>query len=190
MAKENAAAVNADSEVKTTALAGILGISGRRVQQLAQDDILRPVRKGWFALGDSVHKYLAFLDRTQRQETEAERKRALERSEADVAWKKARADIAKMEAEELAGKMHRAEDVQAMTEQLIYAMRGALTALPGRCGKELAEADGVRECIIILQREVNAAMNELQNFRYDPEGYKRLVRDRKNWERDHGEETE
>ena len=86
--------------------------------------------------------------------------------------------------------MHRSEDVQAMTDQLIYAVRGAFTALPGRCGKEVAETDSVRECIIILQREVNAAMTELKNFRYDPDAYKRLVRDRKNMEQDHGEEEE
>ena len=180
--------VNSEAEVKTTELAGILGISARRVQQLAQDDILRPSRRGWFLLGDSVQRYIAYLDRERKQDSDAEKTRAKERGEADVEWKKARASIAKMEADELAGTMHRAEDVQAMTEQLLYAVRGALSALPGRCGKEVAEAETAREAIAILRREVNAAMDELQNFRYDPEGYKRLVRDRKNWEHEHEEE--
>ena len=190
MAKEIRQGINSESEVKTTELAGILGISARRVQQLAQDDILRPSRRGWFLLGDSVQRYIAFLEKDRKQDADAEKDRARERGEADVEWKKARAAIAKMEADELAGTMHRAEDVQAMTEQLLYAVRGALSALPGRCGKEVAETDNVREAIAILRREVNAAMDELQNFRYDPEGYKRLVRDRKNWEHEHEEETE
>lgn len=37
-----------------------------------------------------------------------------------------------MEAEELKGKMHRAEDVKEVTEGLVYAIRGALSDLP-RC---------------------------------------------------------
>lgn len=182
--------VTSDTEVKTTELAGILGVSARRIQQLAQDDIFRPVRRGWFSLGDSVRRYIAFLDKEKKQESDAEREQSKKRARADVEWKESRAKIAKLQAEELEGTMHRAEDVQAMTEQLLYAVRGALSALPGRCGKEVAETDNVRETIAILQREVNAAMDELQNFRYDPDAYKRLVRDRKNWEQDHGEETD
>ncbi len=182
--------VTSDTEVKTTELAGILGVSARRIQQLAQDDIFRPVRRGWFSLGDSVRRYIAFLDKEKKQESDAEREQSRKRARADVEWKESRAKIAKLQAEELEGTMHRAEDVQAMTEQLLYAVRGALSALPGRCGKEVAETDNVRETIAILQREVNAAMDELQNFRYDPDAYKRLVRDRKNWEQDHGEETD
>ena len=182
--------VTSDTEVKTTELAGILGVSARRIQQLAQDDIFRPVRRGWFSLGDSVRRYIAFLDKEKKQESDAEREQSRKRVRADVEWKEARAKMAKLQAEELEGTMHRAEDVQAMTEQLLYAVRGALSALPGRCGKEVAETDNVRETIAILQREVNAAMDELQNFRYDPDAYKRLVRDRKNWEQDHGEETD
>lgn len=182
--------VTSDTEVKTTELAGILGVSARRIQQLAQDDIFRPVRRGWFSLGDSVRRYIAFLDKEKKQESDVEREQSRKRGKADVEWKEARAKIAKLQAEELEGTMHRAEDVQAMTEQLLYAVRGALSALPGRCGKEVAETDNVRETIAILQREANAAMDELQNFRYDPDAYKRLVRDRKNWEQDHGEETD
>lgn len=190
MAKETRQAISSESEVKTTELAGILGVSARRVQQLAQDSILRPARKGWFSLGDSVQRYIAFLEKDRKEESEAEKDRAKKRGKADLEWKEARAKIAKLQADELEGTMHRAEDVQAMTEQLIYAMRGALTALPGRCGKEVAESDSVRECITILQREVNAAMSELQNFRYDPDAYKSLVRDRKKWEQDHEADEE
>lgn len=188
MAKENRQGVNSETEIKTTELAGILGISARRVQQLAQDDIFRPVRRGWFALGDSVQRYIAYLEKDRKQEADAEREQSKKRSKADVEWKESRAKIAKLQADELEGTMHRAEDVQAMTEQLLYAVRGALSALPGRCGKEVAETDNVREAIAILRREVNAAMDELQNFRYDPDGYKRLVRDRKKWEHEHEDE--
>ena len=43
-----------------------------------------------------------------------------------------RAKKMKLEVQELEGKMHRSEDVKAMTDDLIYAVRSALNAMPGR----------------------------------------------------------
>lgn len=187
MAKENAAAVNADSEVKTTALAGILGISGRRVQQLAQDDILRPVRKGWFALGDSVQRYIAYLEKSRRNgDADLEK----ERQEAEVKLKKAKSIVAMHEADELDGKMHRAEDVQAMTEQLITAIRNALTALPGRLAADVAACKTPAEASRTIRKEISAVLRELKGFRYDPAKYAELVRGRRNWEAEHHAEEE
>lgn len=50
---------------------------------------------------------------------------------ADVTLKASKARIAKMEADELQGKMHRAEDVAAMTEDLVFTIRSSLNAMPG-----------------------------------------------------------
>lgn len=44
----------ADKNVATTELAAVLGISARRVQQLAQDGILDTVERGKFELGAAV----------------------------------------------------------------------------------------------------------------------------------------
>lgn len=187
MAKENAAAVNADSEVKTTALAGILGISGRRVQQLAQDDILRPVRKGWFALGDSVQRYIAYLEKSRRNgDADLEK----ERQEAEVRLKTAKSIIAKHEADELDGTMHRAEDVQAMTEQLLAAIRAALMAMPGRLAADVADCKTPAEASKAIRKETSAVLRELEGFRYEPAKYRELVRGRRKWEAEHHVEEE
>lgn len=52
--------------------------------------------------------------------------------------KASKATIAKLEADELKGTMHRAEDVAALTEDLVYTIRGALNALPGRLAVDVA----------------------------------------------------
>lgn len=188
-AKEIRQDVNAETEVKTTALAGILGISARRVQQLAQDDILRPARRGWFALGDSVQRYLTFLEKERKQLQEDDLKQEKARRKAETDMKKAKAAIALMEVNELSGKMHRSEDVRAMTEQLIYAVRSVLTAMPGRLAEDVAAAETAVEASVIIRREVGAALREIAQFQYDPEAYEALVRDRRNWDEKHPEET-
>ena len=43
--------IDAEAEVSTTELAAILGVTARRVQQMAQDGTIIPVRRGYFQLG-------------------------------------------------------------------------------------------------------------------------------------------
>ena len=101
---------------------------------------------------------------------------------ADVTLKASKAQIAKMEADELRGKMHRSEDVAAMTEDLIHTIRGSLMALPGRLAVDVAATATPAETAEIIRKEVHALMRELANYQYDPEKYEERVRERRKWE--------
>ena len=87
-----------------------------------------------------------------------------------------------MEVEELRGKMHRSEDVAAMTEDLIYTIRGALMALPGRLAIDTAAAKTPAEAADIIRKEVSFMMRNLAEYRYDPKKYEERVRKRMNWD--------
>ena len=80
------------------------------------------------------------------------------------------------------GKMHRAEDVEAMTSDLVYAIRGALIALPGRLAVDVAAVESPAEASEIIRKEVYKVMRELANYRYDPQKYEELVRERRDWD--------
>lgn len=90
--------------------------------------------------------------------------------------------MVKLEANELKGKMHRSEDVEAITQDMVYAIRGALIALPGRLAVDTANAKTAAETADIIRREVHAIMNELANYQYDPAKYEERVRKRKEWD--------
>ena len=79
------------------------------------------------------------------------------------------------------GQMHRSEDVEKMTQQLIYTIRGMMIALPGRLAVDVAGVDDAAEASVIIRREVNAILDELSNFKYDPDAYAQLVRERQKW---------
>ena len=174
------AKITTETEVSTTELACVLGITGRRIRQLAEDGQMEKVSKGRFLLCESVHRYIASLSK----ETVSEEDRRMEKASrtADVTLKASKAQIAKMEADELRGKMHRSEDVAAMTEDLIYTIRGSLMALPGRLAVDVAAAATPAEAAEIIRKEVHALMRELANYEYDPEKYEERVRERRNWE--------
>ena len=100
-----------------------------------------------------------------------------------------KATIAKLEAEELKGTMHRAEDVAALTEDLVYTIRGALNALPGRLAVDVAAVSTPAEASEVIRKEVSKVMRELAGYHYDPKKYEERVRERRDWsERDSDDE--
>ena len=176
-----------ETEVSTTELAAVLGVTARRVQQLAQDGTLPTARKGRFLLADSVQRFIRFSTAVPVDEEDLKIEKTRRMSEAQI--KASKAMMAKMEAEELKGLMHRAEDVAAITEDLVYTIRSALMALPGRLAVDVSACDTPAEASDVIRREVNKVMRELADYHYDPKKYEERVRARRDWsERDSDDE--
>lgn len=165
------------TEVNATELATVLGISASRVYQLAKDGIISNSRRGHYLLSDSAQQYIAFLVREKDADSQD-----LEKQQAETSIKKAKAIISVLEAQELQGKMHRSEDVAAMTEDLIYTIRSMLVALPGRLAVDVASTNTSAEAAELIRKEIFKVMAELSNYRYDPKKYEERVRERRDWE--------
>lgn len=181
MATEKTPKITVDTLVSTTELAAVIGVSVRRVQQLSQDGVIIAASdlRGKYPLADSVQRYITFIMKDKGKEPSV---LETEKLQSDVAFRKARATKATLEAQELAGKMHRSEDVQAMTEDLLYTVRNGLQALPGRLAVDTAAALTAAETSDIIRREVNLLMGEIATYRYDPIKYRERVHNRMNWE--------
>lgn len=170
----------------TEIMAKLFELDPRRVQQLAKEGILpaasqRPYK---FDLLPTVKAYIRYLrDRANGKEAktadtvkaEADKLRA----EADL--KQSKAKIAELQLKELEGKMHRSEDVEAMTNDLVYTARSMIMALPGRLAMDVVQAGSANEASALIRAECHKILNELAGYQYDPEAYRRRVRDREGW---------
>ena len=172
--------ISAETLVNRTVLADILGISVRRTNQLVSEGVLDKLDDGMYELGPSVQAYIRF--KSSDAVTEADKAVARAKAKAEADLKTSKANIATLEAAELEGKMHRSEDVAAMTENLIYTIRGALMALPGRLAVDVAAVSTPVEAQLVIKREVYKVMRELASYRYDAARYEERVRDRMNWD--------
>ena len=170
----------------TEIMAKLFELDPRRVQQLAKEGILpaasqRPYK---FDLLPTVKAYIRYLrDRANGKEAktadtvkaEADKLRA----EADL--KQSKAKIAELQLKELEGKMHRSEDVEAVTNDLVYTARSMIMALPGRLAMDVVQAGSANEASALIRTECYKILNELAGYQYDPEAYRRRVRDREGW---------
>lgn len=176
----------------TKVIAKIFGVSTRRVEQLKAEGIIkgegRPTK---YDLIPTVQVYIKYLsdkaNGREKKRTDAE----LETSklEAESRYKTAKAEMAELELQELQGELHRASDVEAITTGHVMFLRSMLMALPGALAVDLAAIDKPAEAADRIRQEVNSILNRLANYRYDPEEYKKRVRERQGWEgRQHDEE--
>lgn len=170
----------------TDIIAKLFDLDVRRVQQLAKEGILpaasqRPYK---FDLLPTVKAYIRYLrDRANGKEAktadtvkaEADKLRA----EADL--KQSKAKIAELQLKELEGKMHRSEDVEALTNDLVYTARSMIMALPGRLAMDVVQAGSANEASALIRTECYKILDELAGYQYDPKAYRRRVRDREGW---------
>ena len=173
-----------ETTVNSTELALVLGLTQRRVEQLTGDGTIPRAGRGKILLTAGVQAYIKFLNRNA--PTEEDLKIEAGKRKAEALIKPSKARVAKAEADELDGKMHRSDDVAAMTEDLIYTIRAALMALPGRLAVDVAACSTPAEASEVLRKEIYTVMHELAQYEYDPRKYAERVRDRLNWGTDHG----
>ena len=103
-------------------------------------------------------------------------------AEADL--KQSKAEIARMELDEIKGRLHRSEDVEAMTNNLALNVRSAVLALPGRLAMDLAPMTSANEVSARIKAECDAVLNDLSRYQYDRGEYMKRSRARIGWESD------
>ena len=153
----------------------MLGLTPRRVSQLAHDGIIETEGRNKYRLPDGVQSYVEYIRSMglDRADDEGERRKA------EIRLKKARARYQELETAELEGKMHRAEDIEAIVTDLVYSWRGALLALPGRLAVDVVGVESAAEASEIIRAEIYKVMEELSHYQYDPARYAELVKERR-----------
>jgi phage terminase Nu1 subunit (DNA packaging protein) len=170
---------------KTDVIAKLFGITVRRVQQLTQEGIINTIKVGKanrYDLFQTVQHYIIYLQHKITSKEASYLKLEADKLAAETSIKQSKARIAELELEELEGKMHRSEDVEALITDLVFNIRSMIMALPGRLAVDMANIKSASEASERVKQEVYSILNDLSNYRYDPEEYKRRVRDREGWQ--------
>jgi phage terminase Nu1 subunit (DNA packaging protein) len=172
---------NESKLVSSLEVAKIVGKTERHIQLLAKEGALTTEKKGQknvYNLHTVIQEYIGYL---AKKESRGFSSLEDEKLNEEILFKRAKARIAQLECEEIEGTMHRAEDVEIMTNDLVFNIRSMLMALPGRLAVDLATLTTPAEISARIQKEVNDILVGLAQYKYDPEEYQRRVKDRQGW---------
>lgn len=165
--------------VKAKDVADLLDITIQRVGQLRKEGVLKQYKTpagDRYQLVETVRAYIHYL---RAQTTNKSTPTAKRTAEAEADLKEAKAAIFQYQRDELEGKLHRSEDVEAMLTDLVFEMRGMISALPGRLAVDTAQITNPEEEAVRIQNECNEILNALSGYRYDPARFRRRAQERK-----------
>lgn len=174
-------------------MAKIFGVSTRRIEQLKAEGIIQGQGKPTkYDLLPTIQAYIRFLSDKAYGREKKERSAELEEAKllAEVSIKQAKAEAAKMELEELQGKLHRAEDVEAIMTDHVLFLRSMLMAMPGKLAVDLAGDHTAAEQAERVKKEAYYILNQLADYRYDPAEFKKRVMERQGWESHRGDDAD
>lgn len=161
--------------VGTSVIAELLVLSKRRIRQLAEEGVIKAEKRGksWkFDLFKAIRSYVEYL------ENENELKKAKEDDlaalklkimEAEIDYKRVKADMEVLKFTEMSRNMHRAEDVKEAFEQFARTIEEAIVKLPEKLATPLLKASSPAEAEEIIKREIDFVLEKLANFRYEPD---------------------
>jgi len=174
-------------------IAKIFGVTTRRVEQLKTEGIItgegKPTK---YDLLPTIQAYIRYLSDKANGREKKQNMADLEEAKlkAEVDMKKSKAEAASLELSELRGKLHRAEDVESIMTDHVLFLRSMLMAMPGKLAVDCANCQTAPEAADRIKREVYYILNNLTDYRYDPEEYKKRVRERRGWDDEHGDRDE
>lgn len=156
--------------VTTEQISEILGLSKRRIQQLAKEDALVRASHGKFDLPASIKSYIEYL--LEREHSGDE----LDKAEEEAKWTRARRQKTELELQIMRGELHRSEDVKRVMNDMLGNFRAKLLALPTKMAPQvlgLTEIPPIKEK---LKTAVYEAMSELSD--YDPSVFYDISKDK------------
>ena len=181
----------AENLQSTQVISKIFGVSTRRVEQLKTEGIIKGQGKPTkYDLLPTIQAYIKYLsDKANgREKKQTDAQLETERLTADARIKKAKAEMTELELKELKGELHRASDVEAITTDHVLFLRSMLMALPGKLAVDLAEISTAPEAAERIKQEVYGVLTRLAEYKYDPDEYKRRVRERQGWNESRGDD--
>lgn len=175
----------------TQVIAKIFGVSTRRVEQLKTEGVIQGKGKPTkYDLLPTIQAYIRYLsdkaNGREKKKTTEELEEAKLRAEVDI--KEAKAEAAKLELAELQGTMHRAEDVEAIMTDHVLFLRSMLVAMPGKLAVDLSNLHTAAEISERVRQECYFILENLAEYQYDPEAYRKRVMERQGWKNIENEE--
>lgn len=167
--------------INSAELAKILGKSERYIQGLVKTGCITATKKGTKNTYDLYTVIKEYVDYMVKQNNKEFNSLEDEKLSEEIRYKRAKAGKAILELNELEGRMHSAEDVEEMTTDLVMTVRSYLLALPGKLAIELVPMVKEIEIADAIKREVYDILEDLSQYEYNPEEYRKRVRERQGW---------
>ncbi len=150
--------------VNSSTLEKIIGVSDRRIRQLAEENIIVRAAKGRYKLMESITNYILTLKVSIEAAESDTPDGGLDLDTEKAIHERVKRHISELKLKAMKGELHKSEDVERVMTDMLVSMKTKLLSLPSKLAPMLVsrnDIDYVREAIM---REVLEALNELKEY--------------------------
>ncbi len=150
--------------VNSAALEKIIGVSDRRIRQLAEENIIIRAAKGRYKLMDSVTNYILTL-KVQMEANNAESVDGeIDLEEEKAIHERVKRHISELKLQTMRGELHKSEDVERVMMDMLASVRAKLLSMPTKLAPILVSRSDIDFVRNTINREVMEALNELKDY--------------------------
>lgn len=169
-----------DLIVNSETLALCLGISIRKLQDLAKDEII-PVRRRnpyRYYLPDAIQAY--FHHNAMKKELDPLKQAQIEKIDRDIDFRRVKTEQERLKLEEYRGNLHHSDDVAEAMEGVVMTARQGIISFKNKLQNRMAEILGIEVsvCGDLIKKAQDDVLNDLYQTRYDQSFFKKRSEDR------------
>lgn len=150
--------------VNSAILEKVIGVSDRRIRQLAEENIIIRAAKGRYKFVDSVTNYILTLkvqaDANNAESVDGE----INLEEEKAIHERVKRHISELKLQTMKGELHKSEDVERVMMDMLASVRAKLLSMPTKLAPILVSRGDIDFVRNALNREVMEALNELKDY--------------------------
>ena len=140
------------------AIAKLLKLSERRIQQLAKENVIPKAERGKYDLVNSVHGYIDYLKAKAGGEFTAEE--VLKNKNKLL---KAKAELAEIDKMKASGELIPKGEVKKSWLELVHKLKQKLLSIPNKVAPVVVTVKSINEIKLIIQDKIHEALYEISS---------------------------
>lgn len=156
--------------VNSSNLEKIIGVSDRRIRQLAEEGIVVRAAHGRYKLMDSITNYILNLKVAMEADGTRTPDGELNLEEEKAIHERVKRHISELKLQVMKGDLHKSEDVECIMTDMLVSVRTKLLSMPAKLAPLLVARNDIDYIRKAINREVLEALNELKD--YNPKDFR------------------
>ncbi len=150
--------------VNSATLEKIIGVSDRRIRQLAEENIIIRAAKGRYKLMDSISNYILTLKVAIESGNSESPDGEIDLEEEKAIHERVKRHISELKLQTMKGDLHKSEDVERVMTDMLVSIKTKLLSMPTKLAPILVSRNDIDFVRNAINREVLDALNELKDY--------------------------
>ncbi len=150
--------------VNSATLEKIIGVSDRRIRQLAEENIIIRAAKGRYKLMDSISNYILTLKVAIESGNNESPDGEIDLEEEKAIHERVKRHISELKLQTMKGDLHKSEDVERVMTDMLVSIKTKLLSMPTKLAPILVSRNDIDFVRNAINREVLDALNELKDY--------------------------